>query len=70
MKLMSGLGRWFGRGAQRRTAGMGDDPADMGTAFGLDAITVVPEDKPSRSPDEPEPMQSGFQRRLDRRSSL
>jgi hypothetical protein len=70
MKLMSGLGRWFGLGAQRRIAGMGGDPADMGTAFGLDAITIVPDDTPSRSLAETEPVQSGFQRRLDRRSSL
>jgi len=48
-----------------------DDPADMGTAFGLDAITTLEPETPSESQlraDSPQP--SRFELRLHRRSTL
>lgn len=67
--------RWLkaltARRAERRR---GPDPADMGTAFGLDAITVIDEEAAasiarSSSGGLP-PRQSRFEERLHRRSTL
>ncbi|MEP7056451.1 MAG: hypothetical protein ABI809_01605 [Caldimonas sp.] len=49
---------------QRRT---GEDPADMGTAFGLDSITVIEFD-PTVLPDAGPSTTPHWQRRLERRS--
>ncbi|MEP6740079.1 MAG: hypothetical protein ABJA61_06845 [Caldimonas sp.] len=70
MNLIARARRFFALaspGAARRRS---EDPADMGTAFGLDAITTLePEygaEAGSREPTEPP---SHFQHRLHKRSS-
>lgn len=73
MNLIAGA-RWLltlgTRRANRRRHG--SDPADMGTAFGLDAITTILEPDPrfesSRHDGTPGP--SRFELRLHRRSTL
>ena len=71
MNLFAGA-RWLmtlrSRRASRRQV---SDPADMGTAFGLDAITVLeaePVDEAKARGDSPRP--SRFELRLHRRSTL
>ena len=44
MKLLPVLARIIGLRRPRRRRLAGDDPADMGTAFGLDATTTVGDD--------------------------
>jgi len=64
--------RWLLRlGSRRANRRQGSDPADMGTAFGLDAITTLEPETPSESQlraDSPQP--SRFELRLHRRSTL
>ncbi len=71
MNLFAGA-RWLmslvSRRASRR---QGSDPADMGTAFGLDAITTLePETAREAQEREAAPAPSPFELRLHRRSSL
>lgn len=55
---------------QRRAGRAGKEPADMGTAFGLDSITVI-DFEPTAAPGEAGPAPaSGWHRRLTRRSRL
>jgi len=51
---------------RRRPRHHPSDPGDMGTAFGLDSITIV-DFEPSEAPTTKPP---SWQRRLDRRSRL
>ena len=72
MNLFAGA-RWLlTLGSRRANRRHGSDPADMGTAFGLDAITTILEPEgPGESPlrgDAPGP--SRFEMRLHRRSTL
>ena len=72
MNLFAGA-RWLLRlGSRRAKRRHGSDPADMGTAFGLDAITTTFEPEgPGESQlgaDAPRP--SRFELRLHRRSTL
>lgn len=72
MNLFAGA-RWLlTLGSRRASRRHGSDPADMGTAFGLDAITTTLEPESlGESPqgaDAPGP--SRFELRLHRRSTL
>ena len=72
MNLLAGA-RWLlTLGSRRASRPTGSDPADMGTAFGLDAITTTFEpETPSESrlrDDAARP--SRFELRLHRRSTL
>ena len=71
MNLFAGA-RWLlTLGSRRANRRHGSDPADMGTAFGLDAITILePETlgESQLSADSPRP--SRFELRLHRRSTL
>ncbi len=71
MNLIAGA-RWLLSLTSRRVNGRHDsDPADMGTAFGLDAITLLEPDKPGEAQQrEASPAPSPFELRLHRRSSL
>ena len=69
MKLFP-FAAWFSaltvtRRKRRRDA----DPGDMGTAFGLDSITIV-DFEPSEAPAAPTSSKPDWQRRLARRSRL
>ena len=70
MNLLAGA-RWLlalaSRRASRSAAG---DPADMGTAFGLDAITSIEPQLDSEAPAHEKPKRSRFEHRLHRRSTL
>ncbi len=71
MKLMAGA-RWLlALTSRRATRRHGSDPADMGTAFGLDAITTL---EPQSLDEEPEREGSAkptrFELRLHRRSTF
>jgi len=71
MKVLSTFG-WLAalRSAWSRARRRDADPAEMGTAFGLDSITVV-EFGPGLAPGDPGVARpSPLQRRLDRRSRL
>jgi len=46
MNLIARARRYF-RISRRAARGLADDPADMGTAFGLDAITTIQPESPS-----------------------
>ena len=69
MNLMAGA-RWLlALTSRRATRRHGSDPADMGTAFGLDAITTLEpqfDDAPERDAAKP----SRLELRLHRRSTL
>jgi hypothetical protein len=72
MNLLAGA-RWLlTLGSRRASHRHGSDPADMGTAFGLDAITTLLEpdaaDESARHEDAARP--SRFELRLHRRSTL
>ena len=72
MNLFAGA-RWLlTLGSRRASRRLGSDPADMGTAFGLDAITTTLEpESPGESQlgvDAPRP--SRFELRVHRRSTL
>ena len=72
MNLFAGA-RWLlTLGSRRASRRRGDDPADMGTAFGLDAITTTFEPdtpgEPQLRDDAVRP--SRFELRLHRRSTL
>lgn len=69
MKLLPQTG-WFAalrswRGLRRRD----QEPADMGTAFGLDSITIVDFDS-TQYPESTSRAPGDWARRLDRRSRL
>jgi len=69
MKLFP-FAAWFSAlTATRRERRRDADPADMGTAFGLDSITIV-DFEPSDAPPAPTPSRPDWQRRLARRSRL
>jgi hypothetical protein len=71
MNLFAGA-RWLlTLGSRRANRRHGSDPADMGTAFGLDAITTLEPESLGESQlrtDSPRP--SRFELRLHRRSTL
>ena len=71
MNLVAGA-RWLLSLTSRRAIGRrGSDPADMGTAFGLDAITTLePETLGEAQEREAAPRPSRFELRLHRRSTL
>jgi hypothetical protein len=71
MNLFAGA-RWLMSLTSRRASrGHGSDPADMGTAFGLDAITTLePETLGEAKERETAPTPSRFELRLHRRSTL
>ena len=71
MNLIAGA-RWLlSLGSRRATVRRGSDPADMGTAFGLDAITLLEPETPDEALDrEAAPRPSRFELRLHRRSTL
>ena len=71
MNLLAGA-RWLlTLGSRRASRRHGSDPADMGTAFGLDAITTLEPETHGESPlgDDASPP-SRFELRLHRRSTL
>ena len=71
MNFLAGA-RWLlTLGSRRANRRHGSDPADMGTAFGLDAITTLEPESLGESQlrtDSPRP--SRFELRLHRRSTL
>jgi len=71
MNLIAGA-RWLlSLGSRRAVGRRGSDPADMGTAFGLDAITPLePETLGETLDREAAPERSRFELRLHRRSTL
>ena len=72
MNLFAGA-RWLlTLGSRRANRRHGSDPADMGTAFGLDAITTTlePESLGESSSNADAPGPSRFELRLHRRSTL
>jgi hypothetical protein len=71
MNLIAGA-RWlFALTSRRATPRRGNDPADMGTAFGLDAITTLEGglDSGLREP-QPATPSSRFEHRSRRRTGL
>ena len=72
MNLFAAARRMLGMTSRRSSLRGLDDPGDMGTAFGLDAITVLETDtQPATYLDEPlMPTPSRFEDRLHRRSGL
>jgi hypothetical protein len=71
MNLFAGV-RWLlTLGSRRANRRHGSDPADMGTAFGLDAITTLePETVGESQLNADSPRPSRFELRLRRRSTL
>jgi hypothetical protein len=72
MNLFAGA-RWLlTLGSRRASRRRGSDPADMGTAFGLDAITTTfePQTLGESELGEDAPQPSPFELRLHRRSTL
>ena len=72
MNFLAGA-RWLlTLGSRRASRRHGSDPADMGTAFGLDAITTLlePEALDESPPAGDAPNPSRFELRLHRRSTL
>ncbi|MGH8796455.1 MAG: hypothetical protein ACREXI_05315 [Caldimonas sp.] len=70
MKLLPETGWFTALRAWREQRRTGQDPGDMGTAFGLDSITVVDFDS-TQAPVEGGSRRAGdWQRRLTRRSRL
>jgi len=71
MNLIAGV-RWLFARASRRAASRRRDrePADMGTAFGLDAITTLEAELDDERSPRPAPEISRFERRLRRRNTL
>lgn len=65
--LLAALAAAFRR--RRRRPRRTEDAGDMGTAFGLDSITVVDIHGPSPVPQE-RTLESAWQRRVTRRSRL
>ncbi len=69
MNLLAAV-RWlFALASPRDLRQHGDDPADMGTAFGLDATTTL-EVESLGDARQPEGATSRFEHRLHRRTSL
>jgi hypothetical protein len=66
MRIFPTIGWLAGLRAAWRRARHGPDPADMGTAFGLDSITVVEFEAGAPPATPPAP----WERRLARRSRL
>lgn len=71
MNLMAGA-RWLlSLTSRRATRRHGSDPADMGTAFGLDAITTLePRSLDDARERDPVAKPTRFESRLHRRSTL
>ena len=70
MNLIARARRYFWT-ARRSARHQGDDPADMGTAFGLDAITTIQPETPSEiAARERAAPQSRIALRLHRRSTF
>jgi hypothetical protein len=71
MNLFAGA-RWLlSLGSRRASRRRGSDPADMGTAFGLDAITILEPETLGESPLGDDVVQpSRLELRLRRRSTL
>jgi hypothetical protein len=71
MNLIAGA-RWLlGLTSRRATRRRGSDPADMGTAFGLDAITTLEAELDSGLREaQPATPSSRFEHRSRRRSGL
>ena len=71
MNLFAGA-RWLlSLGSRRASRRQGSDPADMGTAFGLDAITILePESVSASELSDDAHRPSRFELRLHRRSTL
>ena len=71
MKVMAGARSLLALTSRRATRRHGSDPADMGTAFGLDAITIL---EPQSLDDAPErdaaTTPTRLELRLHRRSTL
>jgi hypothetical protein len=70
MKLISDSGWFTAFRAWRRRRREGADPADMGTAWGLDSITIVDFDEPAGPASVATAPPHDWQRRLARRSRL
>ena len=72
MNLFAAARRMLGMTSLRSPLQREDDPGDMGTAFGLDAITVLETDtQPAAYLDDPVlPTTSRFDDRLNRRNGL
>src|SRR5664279_313680 len=70
MNLMAGA-RWLlALTTRRATQRHGSDPADMGTAFGLDAITTLEPESLGDSPERETAAPNRFELRSRRRSTL
>ena len=71
MKLFAGA-RWLMSLTSRRASRRhGSDPADMGTAFGLDAITTLEPESPGDAEQrDAAPKPTRFELRLHRRSTF
>ncbi|NUZ04303.1 hypothetical protein [Piscinibacter koreensis] len=68
MRLLPAIARLVGIRPRRAKPLGATDFGDMGTAFGLDAITTI--DETPLDVAEPAPLQSALQRRLEGRSRL
>jgi len=69
MKLFAGV-RWLFGGGWRRSTRHRHDPADMGTAFGLDATTTLDQPFADTQQREGAHQPTRFELRLNRRSTL
>ncbi len=56
--------------SRRSARHVGDDPADMGTAFGLDAITTIQPESPAETAARERSTPSRIDYRLHRRSTF
>ena len=56
--------------SRRSARRLDDDPADMGTAFGLDAITTIQPESPAELAARERATSSRLQHRLHRRSTF
>jgi hypothetical protein len=68
MKLIASVRRFFGLVSRRDTGVRTEDPAEMGTAFGLDAMTTLEPAAEEAAGRQASP-RSRFEDRLHRRSS-
>jgi hypothetical protein len=70
MRLLPAIARLIGARPRRRKPHAGPDFGDMGTAFGLDAITTIDEPPLALDGEATSPRASLLQRRLEGRSRL
>jgi len=68
MNLIAPARRLFALFSRRGVGARGEDPAEMGTAFGLDAMTTIEPEAEEAARREAGP-RSRFEHRLHRRSS-